>query len=126
MTTLVKTTQEIFDELKTASFEGLAGAAAPTPMNVTDGTRTWHIPQGVCGNAVVMVSNGRTKFAQELKKLGLADTWYGQKGIALKTYGFMGFAHGGQSMAYNEAIAQAMVDHLNSYGIEAYVHSWID
>jgi len=126
MTTTTISATALYEELKAASFKGLADAATPTPMHVTDGTNNWSIPQGICGNAVVMLKSARTKIAQDLKKAGFAEPWYGKSGLSLKTYSFMGFAGGGQSLAYNEAIAQAMVDHLESLGIEAYVHSWVD
>lgn len=126
MATIEITATKLYEELKAASFQGLADAAAPTPMTVTDGTRAWYIPQGICGNAVVMLKSARTKIAQDLKKLGLAEPWYGKSGLSLKTYSFMGFASGGQSLAYNEAICEEIVKVLESYGIEAYVHSWVD
>lgn len=103
----------VHEELKAASFKGL---------NENKDAFDWF----PCGSAVVMLKSARGKFAQDLKKAGLADTWYGKSGLALKTYGFMGFAHGGQSFYLNEAICQAMVDHLASIGVEAYVHSWVD
>jgi len=113
MTTVQIAATEIYEELKAASFQGYE--------NGKDAA-SWF----PCGNAVVMVKNGRTKFAQDLKKLGLADKWYGQSGLALKTYSHMGFAKGGQSHDLNYAICQEMVRLLEGYGIEAYIHSWID
>jgi hypothetical protein len=113
MTTTTISATAIYEELKAASFKGL---------NENKDKFDWF----PCGNAVVMLKSARGKFAQDLKKAGLADTWYGKSGLALKTYSFMGFASGGQIYYLNEAIAQAMVDHLESRGIEAYVHSWVD
>lgn len=113
MTTTTISATAIYEELKAASFKGLAE---------NNGKFDWF----PCGNAVVMVKSARGKFAQDLKKLGYAQTWYGKSGLSLNTYSYQGFAHGGQSYYLNEAIAQAMVDVLESYGIEAYVHSWID
>lgn len=126
MTTTTISAAKIYEELKLASFKGRMEAEAPTPVSVTDGIQTWSMSGGICGNAVVMLSSARTKVAQDFKKLGLAEPWYGKSGLSLRTYSFMGFASGGQSLAYNEAIAKAMVDHLESRGIEAYVHSWVD
>lgn len=113
MATVQITATAIYEELKAASFQGLENAKD---------SASWF----PCGSAVVMISNGRTKFAQDLKKLGLADTWYGQKGLALKTYSHMGFAKGGQSYDLNFAICEEMVRLLQGYGIEAYVHGWVD
>lgn len=113
MATVQITATELYEELKTASFQGLENAKDSASL----------FP---CGNAVVMLKSGRTKLAQDLKKLGLADAWYGKSGLALKTYSFMGFAGGGQSYDLNFGICEEMVRLLEGYGIEAYVHGWID
>ena len=113
MTTTTLSATAIYEELKAASFKAL---------NENKDAFHWF----PCGNAVVMLKSARGKLAQDLKKSGLADAWYGKSGLALKTYSFMGFASGGQSHDLNEAIAQAMVEVLESYGVEAYVHSWVD
>jgi len=113
MTTTTISATAIYEELKAISFEALS-----------ENKDKFHwFP---CGNAVVMLKSARGKLAQDLKKLGHAQTWYGKSGLSLNTYSYLGFANGGQSYDLNVAIAQAMVDHLESRGIEAYVHSWID
>jgi hypothetical protein len=113
MATIQITATEIYEELKAASLQGFENAKDSVSM----------FP---CGSAVVMLKSGRTKFAQDLKKLGLADVWYGKSGLALKTYSWMGFAGGGQCYDMNVAVCEEMVRLLEGYGIEAYVHSWID
>lgn len=113
MTTTTLTATGIYEELKAASFKAL---------NENKDLVHWF----PCGNAVVMLKSARGKLAQDFKKLGYAQTWYGKSGLSLNTYSYLGFAHGGQSYDLNFAIAQAMVDVLESRGIEAYVHGWVD
>lgn len=113
MTTTTLSATAIYQELKAASFRSL---------DENKDKFSWF----PCGNAVVMLKSGRTKIAQDLKKLGYAQAWYGKSGLALNTYSYLGFANGGQSHDLNYAIAQSMVDVLESRGIEAYVHSWVD
>ena len=113
MATTTLSAVNVYEELKAVSFQALAE---------NEGKFHWF----PCGNAVVMLKSARGKFAQDMKKLGYAQPWYGKSGLALKTYSFSGFASGGQCHDLNEAIAQAMVDYLESRGIEAYVHSWVD
>lgn len=113
MTTTTITATELYEELKSASFKGLE----------ENKDKFGWFP---CGNAVVMLKSARGKFAQELKALGYAQPWYGKTGLALNTYSYLGFAHGGQCYDLNVAICEEMVRLLEGYGIEAYVHSWID
>lgn len=113
MTTTTLSATTLYEELKAASFQGL---------NENKDKFDWF----PCGNAVVMLKSARGKFAQEFKKLGYAQTWYGKSGLALNTYSYLGFAHGGQSYDLNVAICEEMVRLLEGYGIEAYVHGWID
>ena len=112
MTTTLTATA-IYEELKAASFKAL---------NENKDAFDWF----PCGSAVVMLKSARGKLAQDFKKLGYAGAWYGKSGLSLNTYSHLGFAHGGQSYYLNQAVAQAMVDVLEAYGIEAYVHSWVD
>lgn len=106
------TATELYEELKAASFQGFENAKATASM----------FP---CGNAVVIISNTRTKIAQDLKKLNFAQPWSG-RGISINSYGWLGFASGGQSYDMNFAICEEMVRLLEAYGIQAYVHAWID
>ena len=113
MTTKTLAATHMYEELKAISFEA---------FNENKDKFHWF----PCGSAVVMLKSARGSLAQDLKKLGHAQTWYGKSGLALNTYSYLGFASGGQCYELNVAIAQAMVDHLESLGIEAYVHSWVD
>ena len=103
---------ELYEELKAASFQGLENGKATASM----------FP---CGNAVVIISNTRTKIAQELKKKNLAQPWSG-RGISINSYAWLGFAQAGQSYDLNVAVCEEMVRLLEGYGIQAYVHAWID
>jgi hypothetical protein len=113
MATTTISATAIYEELKAASFKS---------YHENKDKFDWF----PCGNAVVMLKSARGKLAQDFKKLGHAQTWYGKSGLSLNTYGHLGFASGGQSYYLNQEIAQAMVEVLESYGIEAYVHSWVD
>jgi hypothetical protein len=113
MTTTTISATALYEELKEVSFKG---------YHENKDKFDWF----PCGSAVVMLTSARGKLAQDLKKLGHAQTWYGKSGLSLNTYPHLGFASGGQVYYLNQAIAQAMVDHLESRGIEAYVHSWVD
>lgn len=113
MTTTTLSATSLYEELKEVSFQG---------YHENKDKFDWF----PCGSAVVMLKSARGKLAQDMKKLGYAGAWYGKSGLALNTYSFQGFASGGQVYYLNQAICQAMVDYLESVGIEAYVHSWVD
>jgi hypothetical protein len=99
----------------------IAGAEAPCePMVVvsSDGTKAWHVPDGVCGFGWVEFA-GNTAFGRWAKANGHARSGY-PKGLSiwskLRT----------QSMARNEAWAHAVAKCLTANGIPASGRSRID
>lgn len=95
-----------------------AKAVVPVPMNVTDGTQVWHVPDGVCGFAWVKFP-GNTPFGRWAKKAGKASKSY--------TGGLMYWVTvGGQAMQLKEAYADAFAKVLNEGGVKAYADSRMD
>jgi len=91
----------------------------PDTMVVTDGTNTWHVDEGVCGFAEVVVPKGNTSFAHWAKKNAGFDTRYGG-GLSHWVSAF------GQSMERKQAFARAAAEVLNNHGIDAFATSRMD
>jgi hypothetical protein len=100
---------------------GMAAGAAPMniePMVLTDGKTTYFVADGVCGFGWVSVK-GNTEFGRWAKKAGLARPDY-PSGLAISSKLVT------QSMARNEAFADAFAKVLNANGVSAYARSRID
>ena len=108
-----------------------AMAVVPTPMCVVQRAdplddaspivkRYAPVMDGVCGFAWVIVKPGNSKFANWLKKTGIAlsDSYYGGVSVWVNTFG--------QSMTRKEAYAQAFAKVLNENGIRAFAMSRMD
>ena len=101
-------------------------AATPRPMIVreaglfgpTPGGQAWHVPDGVCGFAGIVVK-GNTAFGRYAKKIGATHPNYGGGlYISVREYG--------QSLERKEAFANAFARELNAAGVRAYVNSRMD
>lgn len=112
-----------------AAGNAAAEAAVPVPMNVknmhTD--EVWHVPDGACGFAWVVVKPGNCPLANWLKKEGNGD--FDNSARWSKHY------HGGvsnwvggfnQSVARKEAYARAFAKVLEAAGHKAFAGSRLD
>lgn len=89
------------------------------PMIVTDGQKQYYVPDGVCGFAWINIRPGNSKFANFLKKQGLArSSYYGGVDVWVSQYN--------QSMRKKEAYAAAFASVLCENGINAYSSSRMD
>lgn len=102
-----------------------AGMAAgrksePHPMNVIDGDKLYHVADGVCGFASVIIKPARSRFVNFLKSLDKGyPSYYG--GYALPCHEF------NQSLARKEDYCRAYIAVLKEHGIErAYLDSRMD
>lgn len=122
--------QDLFDSAMNAG-RAAALAATPHPMIVgtakslfgTDIDHTqpvFHVPEGVCGFAWIIVKPGTSAFAKWLKASGRArpDSYYGGVNIWIRDYN--------QSMTRKEAHANAMASVLTKAGVNAYAMSRMD
>jgi hypothetical protein len=122
--------QKIYDEAHAAGMAAGTGAK-PTPMIV--GTPTslfsndidpnqpmYHVPDGVCGFAWLIIKPGTSAFAKWMNDAGHTrkDTYYG--GVCLWVSRF------NQSMARKEAYADAFANVLKKHGIKAISMSRMD
>lgn len=114
---------QITCEAREAGLE--AGEAVnPTPMNLVgrspDGTVTrFHEPEGMCGFAWVTIRPGNSRFANHLKKRGLASKAYGG-GVQIWVSDF------GQSHERKSAYARAYANVLTKYGVKAQAGNRLD
>jgi len=107
-----------------------AAKTKPTPMIVrqhkdmfddnSEVEKEYFVPSGVCGFAWVNIKPGNSKFANWLKKEGLArrDSYYGGVTIWVSEYG--------QSLELKEVYAYAFANVLSENGIKAYAGSRMD
>jgi hypothetical protein len=93
-------------------------AAVPDPMTVTDGRQTWHVADGLCGFAGVVVK-GNSAFGRWTKKNGIGRKHY-PRGRYIST-NYMS-----QSVARAEAAARAMAEVLREAGVDCHVESNLD
>ena len=89
-------------------------------MVVLDPTtgQKWHVPDGPCGFAYVVLRKSNTSFAIWAKKKGLFSKGY--SGTQLRVSDF------NQSVTLKEAYASAYASVLNNNGIECYSSSRLD
>ena len=140
-----KTAVKIFKEAKLAGEKALNNCI-PTPMNVIEvgiddkpyeGSKSYYVPEGMCGFASVWLPDSRSDFIKQLKKAGIAQmkktySWkHGDKIYELEKCLFKkGYNYcvrkGGQSIEKKEAYAEAFASVLNKYEIVAYVQSRLD
>lgn len=92
--------------------------ATPTPMNVTDGRQVWHVPDGLCGFAGVVVPGNRG-IGPWLRKHGIGHRHW-PSGWYVSTNGMS------QSVARAEAAANEIARVLRDAGEEAHTYSRLD
>lgn len=102
-----------------AAGSAAGAAAAPRPMTVASGEKSWYVPEGVCGFAWVTVRPATTPFARWLKKMGYARPAYGG-GLCLWVSEF------NQSYERKLAAATAMAEVLRAEGVSAYADGRLD
>lgn len=111
--------QRIFDVAMHAGLNA-GNAVNPTPMHLRGGGKSFVVSEGACGFAWVTIRPANCRFANFLKKKGLARNAYGG-GVQIWIS-----AHG-QSIARKEAHADAMAEVIRSAGIErCYAGSRLD
>ncbi len=80
---------------------------------------TYHVSDGVCGFAGVVIKPARGKFVSYLKKLGMGyKHYYGGWYVSVREFG--------QSMTRKEAYAEAFAKVLGEAGMRCYVDSRMD
>ena len=80
---------------------------------------TYHVSDGVCGFAGVVIKPARGKFVSYLKKLGMGyKHYYGGWYVSVREFG--------QSMTRKEAYAEAFAKVLTEEGMSCYVDSRMD
>ncbi len=80
---------------------------------------TYHVPDGVCGFAGVVIKPARGKFVSYLKSLGMGyKHYYGGWYVSVREFG--------QSMTRKEAYADAFAKVLTEEGMRCYVDSRMD
>lgn len=115
--------QAVYDRAHQAGMQ--AGAnAIPVPMVVQDDSskvvKQWHVPDGVCGFAWVVVKPGTHSFARwAAKNLDAKKDYYG--GVTVKWVGEFN-----QSLERKEAYARAFCQVLNEAGVPASTRSRMD
>ncbi len=104
------------------------------PLNDSSAiTHQWHVPDGVCGFAWVVISRiteSNKKFIADLKKLGLcADNKNPNRDAPIqpRTRGYSYWvSEGNQSMGKKEAFAKGMCAELEKHNIDCHWGSNID
>lgn len=120
--------QELFDKARAAGLEALR-KHTPKPMTVVERTnplddsspirQAWHVSEGVCGFAWVVIHPGNCSFACWLRKNKIGHKhYYGGWEIWV--------SEGGQSMERKQAYAKAFAEVVNAAGIKAYTGSRMD
>ena len=100
-----------------------------TPMNVVQHAnpgddnspvvKSWHVPDGVCGFAYVIIKPATCRFVHFLKEGGTGyKHYYGGWSYPIHLYD--------QSLQKKEAYARAFAKVLNDHGIKAHVDSRMD
>ena len=80
---------------------------------------TYHVSDGVCGFAGVVIKPARGKFVSYLKSLGMGyKHYYGGWYVSVREFG--------QSMTRKEAYAEAFAKVLGEAGMSCYVDSRLD
>ena len=80
---------------------------------------TYHVSDGVCGFAGVVIKPARGKFVSYLKSLGMGyKHYYGGWYVSVREFG--------QSLARKEAYADAFAKVLSEVGMRCYVDSRMD
>jgi len=100
----------------------------PTPMNVQEadlsgnpvpGSKVYHVPEGVCGFAWVIVKPGNSRFARFMKRRCESKPhYYGGVCHWIRQYN--------QSYERKMAHAEAFAEVLRKYGINAYADGRLD
>ena len=128
MTTKDQLHKELFDKAHSAGM--LAGGKhVPTPMIVGEAKDlfsndidydkpVYHVPQGVCGFAWIVVTPGTGSFARWLMKNGGHKNYYGGTGYFVHEFG--------QSMECKQQYAYAFASVLNDAGVNAHGESRMD
>lgn len=109
--------QALYDKAH-ATGDAAANAAQCSAMQVTDGKRVWHVPDGPCGFAWIKFA-GNTPWARWAKAHAGAHNAY--------PTGYMIWVSDyNQSMQRKEAYAHAFATVLRDAGIHAYAASRMD
>ena len=120
---------ELFDRAHHAGLRA-GHESTPTPMVVGSPSTpfgsdidwnksTYHVSDGVCGFAGVVIKPARGKFVSFLKSKGLGwKHYYGGWNYPVRDFG--------QSLARKEAYAEAFSKTLGEVGIRSYVDSRMD
>ena len=122
--------QEFYELVLRAQRAGMAAAEALVPRAMVvrevnpisgqyEGGAQYHVPEGVCGFAWVVVRPGNSPFARYLKAINIARKGYGG-GVHVWVSGY------NQSMERKEAYAEAYAKVLQEAGIKAYADSRMD
>lgn len=120
--------RELFDRAHAAGMAALK-SHTPRPMTVVGHTNplddsspvreAWHVSEGVCGFAWVVIHPGNCSFACWLRKNKIGHKhYYGGWEIWV--------SEGGQSMERKQAYAQAFAEVVKTAGIKAYTGSRMD
>ena len=124
-----KEVMELFDRAHHAGLRA-GHESTPTPMVVGSPSTpfgsdidwnksTYHVSDGVCGFAGVVIKPARGKFVSFLKSKGLGwKHYYGGWNYPVRDFG--------QSLARKEAYAEAFSKTLGEVGIRSYVDSRMD
>jgi hypothetical protein len=110
--------RELWERAREAG-EAAHANAAPTPMNVVFHGQVWHVPDGVCGFAGVVVP-GNSGIGRWLRKNGIGHKHWPSGWYVSTNYQMS------QSMERAEAAARAVAEVLNEAGEKAYPYSRID
>lgn len=99
----------------------------PAAMVVVDpgSGQRWHVSEGVCGFASVVVRPGNSSFARWLSGRGVARPHY-YGGVAVSVYDIAPASKGSQSYDRKVAAARAAADVLAAAGLRAYVDARLD
>ena len=120
---------EVLRKAQAAGLEAGRGSK-PAPMVVGSPTtplgddldyskKTYHVPDGVCGFAWVVISPGNCSFARHMKAASVAGKKYGG-GASIWVH------EHGQSMGRKSAHASAMASVLREHGVNAISQSRMD
>lgn len=92
--------------------QAAAEALVPRPMMVVGGGQRWHVPEGVCGFAWVIVRPGTSPYARWMRKaLGTRKAYEGGEELWIRDYN--------QSYERKIAYARAYAEVLQKSGINA-------
>lgn len=112
--------QHLYDKAHTAGILA-ANETVCRPMTVVNPAtgQRWHVPDGVCGFAWIVVKPGNGAFAKWLKTNKLAEKHY-EGGVSIWVSDYS------QSMQLKEAYARAFAAVIKEAGLNCYSDSRMD